>query len=34
LRHQPFGEFLLLIVALGVLIFGVYGLCEVRWRKV
>ncbi len=34
LRHQPFGEFLLLIVALGVLIFGVYGLCEARWRKV
>jgi hypothetical protein len=34
LRHQPFGEFILLIVALGVLIFGVYGLCEARWRKV
>lgn len=34
LRHQPFGEFLLLIVALGVLIFGVYGLCEARWRRV
>ena len=34
LRHQPFGEFLLLIVALGVLIFGIYGLCEARWRRV
>ncbi|MGI9004967.1 MAG: DUF1206 domain-containing protein [Streptosporangiaceae bacterium] len=34
LRHQPFGEFLLLIVAVGLLIFGVYGLCEARWRKV
>jgi Domain of Unknown Function (DUF1206) len=34
LRHQPFGEFLLLVVALGVLIFGVYGLCEARWRRV
>jgi len=34
LRQQTFGEFLLLIVAVGVLIFGVYGLCEARWRKV
>jgi hypothetical protein len=34
LRHQVFGEFLLLIVAVGVLIFGVYGLCEARWRRV
>jgi hypothetical protein len=34
LRAQPFGEFLLLAVALGLLIFGVYGLCEARWRKV
>jgi Domain of Unknown Function (DUF1206) len=34
LRHQAFGEFLLLVVALGVLIFGVYGLCEARWRRV
>jgi hypothetical protein len=34
LRHQTFGEFLLLIVAVGVLIFGVYGLCEARWRRV
>jgi hypothetical protein len=34
LRHQVFGEFLLIIVALGVIIFGVYGLCEARWRRV
>ena len=34
LRHQAFGEFLLLIVAVGLLIFGVYGLCEARWRRV
>ena len=34
LRHQPFGEFLLLVVAVGLLIFGVYGLSEARWRKV
>jgi hypothetical protein len=34
LRKQPFGEFLLLAVALGLIIFGVYGLCEARWRKV
>jgi len=34
LRHQVFGQFLLLITALGVLIFGIYGLCEARWRRV
>jgi len=34
LRNQPFGEVLLLLAALGLLIFGVYGLCEARWRKV
>jgi Domain of Unknown Function (DUF1206) len=34
LRDQPFGEFLLLVAALGLLIFGVYGLCEARWRRV
>jgi len=34
LRDQPFGEVLLLLAALGLLIFGVYGLCEARWRKV
>jgi hypothetical protein len=34
LRNQPFGEFLLILAALGLFIFGVYGLCEARWRKV
>ncbi len=34
LRNQPFGEFLMFLAALGLLIFGVYGLCEARWRKV
>jgi Domain of Unknown Function (DUF1206) len=34
LRNQPFGEFLLILVALGLIIFGVYGLCEARWRRV
>ncbi len=34
LRDQPFGEFLMVLAALGLLIFGVYGLCEARWRKV
>ena len=34
LRDQPAGEFLTLAAALGLVIFGVYGLCEARWRKV
>lgn len=34
LRNQPFGEFLLILAALGLVVFGVYGLCEARWRKV
>jgi uncharacterized membrane protein len=34
LRDQPFGEFLLILAALGLIIFGVYGLCEARWRRV
>jgi len=34
LRGEPFGEFLLAIAALGLVIFGIYGLCEARWRKV
>jgi hypothetical protein len=34
LRNQPFGEFLMLLAALGLAVFGVYGLCEARWRKV
>ena len=34
LRNQPFGEFLMLLAAVGLLVFGIYGLCEARWRKV
>lgn len=34
LRDQPFGVVLLALAALGLVIFGVYGLCEARWRKV
>jgi amino acid transporter len=34
LRNQPFGEFLLIIAALGLITFGIYCLCEARWRKV
>jgi hypothetical protein len=34
LRSQPFGEFLLFLAALGLIIFGVYSLCEARWRRV
>lgn len=34
LRNQPLGEILVLLAALGLIIFGVYGLCEARWRKV
>lgn len=32
--HHPFGPALLILAALGLAIFGVYGLCEARWRKV
>ena len=34
LRNQPFGEFLMILAALGLAVFGCYGLCEARWRKV
>ncbi len=34
LRDAPLGEFLVLLAALGLIVFGVYGLCEARWRKV
>ena len=34
LRGEPFGEVLLLVVAAGLVIFGIYGLAEARWRKV
>jgi uncharacterized integral membrane protein len=34
LRNQPFGVVLLLAAAAGLVIFGIYGLCEARWRRV
>lgn len=34
LRDQPFGPVLLILVALGLVVFGIYGLCEARWRRV
>jgi hypothetical protein len=34
LRDQPYGQVLLILAALGLVIFGVYGLCEARWRRV
>jgi len=34
LRNQPAGEFLMLLAALGLAVFGIYGLCEARWRRV
>jgi hypothetical protein len=34
LRNEPAGAVLLILVALGLVIFGLYGLCEARWRKV
>jgi Domain of Unknown Function (DUF1206) len=34
LRNQPFGEVLLILAGLGLIAFGVYGLCEARWRRV
>jgi Domain of Unknown Function (DUF1206) len=34
LRNQPFGEILMILAALGLVAFGIYGLCEARWRRV
>jgi Domain of Unknown Function (DUF1206) len=34
LRDQPLGEFLMVLAALGLAVFGIYGLCEARWRRV
>ena len=34
LRDQPFGPYLMVVAALGLVVFGVYGLAEARWRKV
>jgi hypothetical protein len=32
--HTPVGPWLLVLVALGLIIFGVYSFCEARWRRV
>jgi hypothetical protein len=32
--HTPAGPWLLVLVALGLIIFGVYSFCEARWRRV
>jgi len=34
LRDQPFGSALLGLAALGLIVFGLYALCEARWHKV
>ena len=34
LRDQPFGTALLTLAALGLIVFGIYALCEARWHKV
>jgi hypothetical protein len=34
LRNEPFGPVLLGLAAIGLVVFGVYGLCEARWRRV
>ena len=34
LRDRPYGTVLLGLTALGLIVFGVYGLCEARWRRV
>ncbi len=33
LRDQPFGGALLGLAALGLIVFGIYALCEARWHK-
>lgn len=32
--HTPAGPWLLLLVALGLIVFGLYSFCEARWRRV
>jgi hypothetical protein len=34
LSHTPFGPWLLGLVAVGLVLFGVYSCCEARWRQV
>ncbi len=33
LRSTPVGPWLLLVVAVGLVMFGLFGLCEARWRR-
>ena len=32
--HTPVGPWLLVLVALGLIVFGLYPFCEARWRRV
>jgi hypothetical protein len=32
--HTPLGPFLLILVALGLVAFGLFSWCEARWRRV
>jgi hypothetical protein len=34
LAHTPLGPRLLVVVAIGLMMFGVYSWCEARWRAV
>jgi hypothetical protein len=34
LRNRPYGELLLTLAGVGLLIFGIYGLAEARYRRV
>ncbi|HEX4258007.1 MAG TPA: DUF1206 domain-containing protein [Streptosporangiaceae bacterium] len=34
LTRTPLGPWLLLVVAIGLVLFGAYSCCEARWRKV
>ena len=34
LRDQPYGPYLLAVTAIGLVAFGLYGLCEARFRRV
>jgi len=33
-RDRPYGAVALALAAVGLVIFGLYGLCEARWRRV
>jgi hypothetical protein len=34
LRDRPFGALLLAVAAVGLIVFGIYGLAEARYRRV